>query len=49
MPRLPARRHLIILYRRAGLPCLVCRTEVRTTPLAGRNLFWCPGCQPAAT
>ncbi|MGI8331792.1 Fpg/Nei family DNA glycosylase [Actinomadura scrupuli] len=39
----------VYVYRRAGLPCLVCRTEVRTTPLAGRNLFWCPGCQPAAT
>jgi formamidopyrimidine-DNA glycosylase len=39
----------VYVYRRAGLPCLVCRTEVRTKPLAGRNLFWCPGCQPTAT
>jgi endonuclease-8 len=33
------------VYRRAGLPCRVCGTEVRTQVLAGRNLFWCPTCQ----
>jgi endonuclease-8 len=36
----------VYVYRRAGLPCLVCGTEVRTAPLAARNLFWCPSCQP---
>jgi formamidopyrimidine-DNA glycosylase len=35
----------VYVYRRAGLPCLVCGAEVRTEQLAGRNLFWCPGCQ----
>jgi formamidopyrimidine-DNA glycosylase len=30
------------VYRRAGLPCRRCGTEVRTEVLAGRNLFWCP-------
>lgn len=35
------------VYRRAGLPCRVCGTEVRTAVLAGRNLFWCPVCQAA--
>jgi formamidopyrimidine-DNA glycosylase len=34
------------VYRRAGLPCRVCGTEVRTEVLVGRNLFWCPRCQP---
>lgn len=34
------------VYRRAGLPCRVCGTEVRTGVLVGRNLFWCPHCQP---
>ncbi len=34
------------VYRRAGLPCRVCGTEVRTELLVGRNLFWCPRCQP---
>jgi endonuclease-8 len=33
------------VYRRAGLPCRVCGTEVRTQVLVGRNLFWCPNCQ----
>jgi formamidopyrimidine-DNA glycosylase len=33
------------VYRRAGLPCRVCATEIRTEVLAGRNLFWCPNCQ----
>lgn len=36
----------VYVYRRAGLPCLVCGTPVRTEDHAGRNLFWCPDCQP---
>ena len=35
------------VYRRAGLPCRRCGTEVRTQVLAARNLFWCPSCQAA--
>ncbi len=30
------------VYRRAGLPCRRCGTEVRTQVMASRNLFWCP-------
>jgi endonuclease VIII len=33
------------VYRRTGLPCRVCGTEVRTEVMAGRNLHWCPLCQ----
>lgn len=33
------------VYRRAGLPCRLCGAEVRTSVMAGRNLFWCPACQ----
>ncbi|MPQ99348.1 Fpg/Nei family DNA glycosylase [Modestobacter sp. I12A-02628] len=33
------------VYRRTGLPCRVCGTEVRTEVMVGRNLFWCPTCQ----
>jgi endonuclease VIII len=33
------------VYRRAGDPCRVCGTSIRTTVLEGRNLFWCPACQ----
>ena len=30
------------VYRRTGLPCRRCGTEVVTEVMAGRNLFWCP-------
>jgi endonuclease-8 len=33
------------VYRRQGLPCRVCGTEIRTEVMVGRNLFWCPYCQ----
>lgn len=33
------------VYRRTGLPCRVCGTEIRQEELLGRNLFWCPSCQ----
>jgi endonuclease-8 len=36
----------VYVYRRHGMPCHVCGTRVRTEPLAGRNSFWCPRCQP---
>jgi endonuclease-8 len=36
----------VYVYRRQGQPCHVCGTRVRTAVLAGRNLFWCPRCQP---
>ena len=43
----PARREdAHYVYRRNGLPCRRCGTEVRTQVMATRNLFWCPTCQP---
>lgn len=36
----------VYVYRRTGQPCLVCGARIRTDVLAGRNLFWCPRCQP---
>jgi endonuclease VIII len=36
----------VYVYRRQGQPCHVCGTRVRTEVLGGRNLFWCPRCQP---
>ncbi|MFV0493904.1 Fpg/Nei family DNA glycosylase [Mycobacterium sp.] len=36
------------VYRRAGEPCRLCGTAVRTAVLEGRNLFWCPRCQPSS-
>jgi endonuclease-8 len=35
------------VYRRTGMPCRVCATEVRTQVMVGRNLYWCPLCQAA--
>ena len=36
----------VYVYRRTGLPCLVCGRPVRTAVLDTRNLFWCSRCQP---
>ncbi|MFD0690020.1 Fpg/Nei family DNA glycosylase [Actinomadura fibrosa] len=47
-PRVDDHGGEVYVYRRAGQPCLVCGTEVRTVEVAGRNLFWCPTCQPPA-
>jgi len=33
------------VYRRAGLPCRVCGTEVQTADMVARRLYWCPSCQ----
>ena len=33
------------VYRRHGLPCRRCGTEVLTQVMQQRNLFWCPTCQ----
>ncbi|TDD14831.1 Fpg/Nei family DNA glycosylase, partial [Actinomadura sp. KC06] len=45
-PRVDGHGGEVYVYRRAGQPCLVCGTAVALAELAGRNLFWCPGCQP---
>ena len=33
------------VYRRAGDPCRVCGTTIRTAEVEGRNVFWCQTCQ----
>ena len=45
-PRVDRHGGEVYVYRRAGQPCLVCGTPVLTAPLAGRNSYWCPTCQP---
>jgi len=42
----PTRADAHYVYRRHGLPCRRCGTEVLTQPMQQRNLFWCPTCQP---
>jgi endonuclease VIII len=45
-PRVDDHGGEVYVYRRQGLPCYVCGTRIRTEVLVGRNLFWCPRCQP---
>jgi endonuclease-8 len=45
-PRVDDHGGEVYVYRRAHQHCLVCGGDIRTAPLFGRNLFWCPGCQP---
>jgi endonuclease VIII len=45
-PRIDRHGGEVYVYRRAGQPCLVCGTPVARDVLAGRNLYWCPVCQP---
>lgn len=45
LPRVDRHGGEVYVYRRAGMPCLVCGTKVRTTELEHRNLFWCNKCQ----
>ena len=45
-PRVDDHGGEVYVYRRDGRACLVCGSTVRTELLAGRNLFWCPRCQP---
>ncbi|MEV0091561.1 DNA-formamidopyrimidine glycosylase family protein [Streptomyces sp. NPDC050738] len=44
-PRVDDHGGEVYVYRRASMPCHLCGTEIRTAPLAARNLFWCPTCQ----
>jgi endonuclease-8 len=37
------------VYRRLGLPCRRCGSPVLAAELAGRNLYWCPTCQPSGS
>lgn len=45
-PRVDDHGGEVYVYRRTGQPCHVCGAAVRTEVLAGRNVFWCPRCQP---
>jgi endonuclease-8 len=46
-PRVDRHGGEVYVYRRAGQPCLVCGTPIRTQTLSGRNAYWCPRCQRA--
>ncbi|WP_077487721.1 Fpg/Nei family DNA glycosylase [Sinomonas mesophila] len=42
---LPPPEHSHYVYRRQGLPCRRCGTEIALAEAAGRKLYWCPRCQ----
>ena len=44
-PRVDRHGGEVYVYRRPGLACYVCGTEIARGPMAGRNLYWCPTCQ----
>ena len=46
-PRMDRHGGEVYVYRRAGQPCLICGTAIERDVLAGRNLYWCPVCQPS--
>ena len=48
-PRVDPHGGEVYVYRRTGQPCLVCGTEIRTTMLEGRTMYWCPRCQRRKT
>jgi DNA-formamidopyrimidine glycosylase len=45
-PRVDDHGGEVYVYRRTGQACHVCGSVVRTEVRGGRNLFWCPRCQP---
>ena len=48
-PRVDRHGGEVYVYRRPGQACLVCGTPVARGPMAGRNLYWCPICQPVGS
>ena len=45
LPRVDQHGGEVYVYRRAGDPCHVCGSRIRTRLVEGRNLFWCGRCQ----
>jgi endonuclease-8 len=42
----PVKEETHYVYRRNGQECFVCGTKILRKEMEGRNLFWCPTCQP---
>jgi len=41
----PGKSERNFIYKREGLPCRICQTNVSIEVMAGRKLYWCAGCQ----
>lgn len=48
-PRELKRGDRLYVYKRAGDPCRRCATPIRSADADGRNVWWCPSCQPVRT
>lgn len=46
LPRVDPHGGEVYVYRRAGEACHACGTPVARAAFHGRNLYWCPTCQP---
>ena len=44
-PRKDTRAERYWVYKREGLPCRRCGTNIRMDVMGARKLYWCPGCQ----
>ncbi len=40
------RAHRLYAYKRQGKPCRRCGTTIVAADIDGRNIWWCPACQP---
>ena len=40
-------RYRNFVFSRMNAPCHLCDQTIRKQLMAGRRLYWCPGCQPA--
>jgi endonuclease-8 len=40
------RSERLYAYKRQGQPCRRCATLITTADIDGRNVWWCPSCQP---
>ncbi len=43
--RRPSKEDRNFVYKRQGLPCRTCAKTISIELMAGRKLYWCPGCQ----
>jgi len=44
-PKRDTRAERYWVYKREGLPCRRCGTNIRLDVMGARKLYWCPGCQ----
>jgi formamidopyrimidine-DNA glycosylase len=43
----PSKAERNFVYKREGLPCRICKTNISIEIMAARKLYFCVSCQPA--